>query len=83
MKNINPENNNAALFCGRMTFKNTELTVSVNGRGKKTLLETIMMFTEFFNNEFPDKIPEKLELFLSEADMHSGKKAWQITHFES
>lgn len=68
-------------MCGRMTFKGSELTVSVNGRAKGSLLETIMMFTQYFSEEYPDKEMDKLELLLSEADMHEGKKAWQTTTF--
>jgi hypothetical protein len=81
MENINPEVNNAALFCGRMTFKESNLTVSVNGRGKTSLLATVMMFAEYFGETFPGKKMEKLELFLCESDMHEGKKAWQTTYF--
>lgn len=85
MKNINPEVtdevSNAALFCGRMTFRESTLTVSVNGLGKASLLETIMMFVEYFSENFPGKEMEKLELFLCESDMHEGQKAWHTTTF--
>lgn len=80
--NINPEVNNAALFCGRMTFKGSDLTVSVNGRGKSSLIETIMMFAEYFANAYPDKEMYKLELFLKESDIHEGQKACQTTLFK-
>lgn len=79
--NINPEINNGALFCGRMTFKGSDLTVSVNGRAKASLIETIMMFTDYFSVKFPEKTMEKLELFVKESDMHEGKPAWQTTTF--
>lgn len=81
LKNINQVEGNGAMFCGRMTFEGSELTVSVNGRAKASLIETIMMFTDYFSEHYPDKIMRKLELFLKESDMHEGQKAWQTTHF--
>ena len=83
MENINPEINNGALFCARMKFKGSNLTVSVNGRAKSSLMETIMMFTDYFSENNPNKEFERLELFLKESDMHEEKKPWQTTYFNN
>ena len=79
---INDEKTDGAMMCARMTFKGSDLTVSVNGRAKGSLLETICMFAEYFSDEFQDKGLHKLELFLNEGDMHTGGEAWQTTTFE-
>ncbi len=81
MENINDEGSNGALLCARMTFVGSPLTVSVNGRAKASLVETVVMFTTYFSDKFPDKVKHKLELFLRESDMHSGEDAWQTTTF--
>lgn len=81
MENINNTPGNGAMFCGRMTFKGSELTVSVKGRAKASLLETIMMFTDYFSEKYPEREFSKLELFLKESDMHEEKKPFQVTHF--
>lgn len=82
MENINPEVNNAALFCARATFKGSNLTVSVNGRGKAGLIETVLMFQDYFSDNNPGKQLSKIELFLSEGDMHAEKTPFQTTHFK-
>lgn len=81
LTNINPVVNNGALMCGRMKFKGSELTVSVIGRAKESLLETVMMFSEYFSEHYPDKWLEKLDLFIKEGDMHEGHEPFQTTHF--
>lgn len=78
---INPDSN-GALMCARMRFAGDKLTVSVNGRAKSGLLETIIMFSEYFSEQYQDKELGTLELFLTESDMHEGKGAWQTTHFD-
>lgn len=72
---------NGAMICARMSYEETELTVSVNGRAMGSLLETIMMFTEYFSDNVHTFHFKKLELFLKESDMHEGKEPWQVTHF--
>lgn len=83
MLNINTEINNGALFCAQMKFEGSDLTVSVNGRAKSCLTETLYMFIEYFQDTYPDKKMQVLKLFLTESDMHAGARPWQVTHFNS
>lgn len=75
------EKRQAALLCARVTFRGG-LTASVNRRAGASLIETIMLFTEYFSERYKESEIEKLELFLSESDMHEEKKPWQVTTFE-
>lgn len=77
------EETNGALMCGRMHFKETELTQSVNGYAQGSLLQTIIDFTEYFGLQNEQGLTfKKLELFLCEKDMHTGAKPFQTTTFE-
>lgn len=75
------ENYISHFICGRITFVGTSLTASVNMRPAASLLETIIGFTEYFTEKYPDKQISKLDLFLKESHMHEGKIPWQSTTF--
>lgn len=70
-----------SIVCGRITFLDSKLTASVNHRAGYSLLETVAIFKEYFEKKYPGKPFSKIEIFLSESDMHSGKKPWQTTWF--
>lgn len=70
-----------AWLCARMTFKASNMTVSVKGKAYGSLVETVTMFREYFEDSYPGKIPDKLELFLSESDMHAEELPWHTTFF--
>lgn len=82
METINTKTD-GVLMCARMVY-NTGLSRSVNGWAECSMLETIMLFTDYFSNTLQgvSVVPVRLELFLCEADMHTEQKPWQTTTFE-
>lgn len=81
MLNINPEKSNAALIYARMKFYENSEVISVCGKAKGNLLDTISMFIDYFIENHECLQIKKLDLFLNESDMNEDKQPWQTTVF--
>lgn len=68
-------------ICGRCFFKGSTLTASVNITAGYSLIETIEKLRGYFTDKYPTSKIDKIQLFLSESDMHSEKEPFQTTYF--
>lgn len=69
-----------AIVFAKVHFKGTPLTASIGHEAGYNLIETIEIFKGYFEQNFPSKEFERITLYLSESDMHSGR-VWQETRF--